>query len=87
MHQPPTYEVDGDAIREERMQAGLTQTELAEAAGISPRYVSHLENHTRRRMGPKAYRRLREALQVPDSRIRRMPPRPTEDKPPPHERK
>ncbi|MGQ5576698.1 helix-turn-helix domain-containing protein [Streptomyces sp. ECR3.8] len=87
MHQPQTYEVDGDAIREERMQAGLTQTELAEQAGISQRFVSHLETGTRKRMKPKTYRRLREALQVPDSRIRRMPPRPTEDKPPPHERK
>ncbi|MFJ3037780.1 helix-turn-helix domain-containing protein [Streptomyces tendae] len=84
MHQPPTFEVNGDAIREERMQAGLTQTELARQAGISPRYVSHLETGTRNRMGPKTYRRLREALQAPDSRIRRTPPRPTED--PPHER-
>ncbi|MFE0800137.1 helix-turn-helix domain-containing protein [Streptomyces sp. NPDC058812] len=84
MHQPPTFEVNGDAIREERMQAGLTQTELARQAGISPRYVSHLENGTRRHMGPKAYRRLRDALQAPDSRIRHTPPRPTED--PPHER-
>lgn len=87
MHQPTTFEVDGDAIREERMQAGLTQTELARRAGISPRYVSHLETGTRRHMGPKTYRRLRQVLKATDARLRRTPPRPTEDSPPPHERK
>lgn len=86
MHQPTTFEVDGDAIREERMQAGLTQTELARQAGISPRYVSHLETGTRRRMGPKPYKRLRTALNATDERLRRKPPRPTEDPPPPPER-
>ncbi|MGW5430417.1 helix-turn-helix domain-containing protein [Streptomyces sp. NPDC004059] len=87
MHQPTTFEVDGDAIREERMQAGLTQTELARQAGISPRYVSHLENGSRKDMRPKTYKRLREALDVTDERLRRTPPRPTEDPPPPTERK
>ncbi|MFE1192859.1 helix-turn-helix domain-containing protein [Streptomyces olivaceoviridis] len=82
MHQPTTYEVDGDAIREERMQAGLTQTELARQAGISPRYVSYLETGSRRDMRPKTYKRLREALNATDERLRRTPPRPTEDPPP-----
>lgn len=86
MHQPLTYEVNGDAIREERMQAGLTQTELAGRAGITPRYVSHLENGTRRHMGPQTYRRLREALNATDARLRLTPPRPTEDPPHPAER-
>ncbi|MFH8336898.1 helix-turn-helix domain-containing protein [Streptomyces sp. AM6-12] len=85
MHQPLTYEVNGDAIREERMQAGLTQTELARQAGISPRYVSYLETGTRRRMGPKTYRRLREVLNATDARLRLTPPRPTEDPPPERE--
>lgn len=85
MHQPTTFEVDGDAIREERMQAGLTQSELARQAGISPRYVSHLENGTRRHMGPKTYRRLRQVLNATDARLRLTPPRPTEDPPPPTE--
>lgn len=80
MHQPTTYEVDGDAIREERMQAGLTQDELAERAGISQRYVSHLETGTRYRMRPKPYKRLRQVLNTTDERLRR-PPRPTEDPP------
>lgn len=82
MHQPPTFEVDGDAIREERMQAGLTRAELARQAGISRRYLCHLENGTRRRMNPKPYIALRDALHTTDERLRRKPPRPTEDPPP-----
>lgn len=82
MHQPQTFVVDGDAIREERMQAGLTQTQLARQAGISPRYVSHLENGTRNRMSPPRYIALRQALKATDARLRRTPPRPTEVDPP-----
>ncbi|MFD4968874.1 helix-turn-helix domain-containing protein [Streptomyces sp. NPDC058424] len=80
MHQPPTYEVDGEAIRDERMEAGLTQEELAQRAGISRRYVSHLEKGSRRQMKPKTYLRLREALNVADSRLRHQS-RPAEDPP------
>ena len=82
MHQPLTFEVDGDAIREERMQAGLSRTELARQVGISRRYVCHLENGTRRHMSPKPYKRLRVALKATDERLRRKPPRPTEAEPP-----
>ncbi|MFI1165560.1 helix-turn-helix domain-containing protein [Streptomyces sp. NPDC020801] len=85
MHQPPTFEVVGDAIREERMQAGLTQQELAQRVGISRRYVGLLEDGTRRHMRPKTYKRLREALNATDQRLRRTPPRPTEDDPPERE--
>ncbi|MFJ6667485.1 helix-turn-helix transcriptional regulator [Streptomyces sp. NPDC091383] len=84
MHQPTTFEVDGDAIREERMQAGLTREELAQAAGISRRYVCHIENGTRRHMTPAPYIALRAALKATDARIRRTPP--TEDPPHPTER-
>jgi len=86
MHQPPTFEVDGDAIREERMQAGMTREELARQVGISRRYVCHLENGTRRHMTPAPYIALRTVLNATDERLRRTPPRPTEDQPPPHER-
>jgi transcriptional regulator with XRE-family HTH domain len=82
MHQPTTFEVDGDAIREERMQAGLTRAELADRAGISHRYVAALENGTRRHMTPPPYIALREALKATDQRLRRKPPRPTEADPP-----
>jgi transcriptional regulator with XRE-family HTH domain len=80
MHQPLTYEVIGDAIREERMQAGLTRAELADLLGVTPRYVGHLERGTRRRMGPKPYQRLREALKATDERLT-QPARPTEPDP------
>ena len=82
MHQPTTFEVDGDAIREERMQAGLTQTELARRVGISPRYVSALESGERRRMTPGPYIALRTALKATDERLQPARPRPTEDPPP-----
>lgn len=75
MHQPLTYEVIGDAIREERMQAGLTRNELARQAGISRRYLCHLENGTRKQMSPPPYIALRQALNATDSRLL-APPRP-----------
>lgn len=34
----------GSAIRHYRVQAGLTQTELAQSVGLSPSYLSRLEN-------------------------------------------
>lgn len=82
MHQPPTIWVDGDAIREERKQAGLTREELAELVGVTPRYICHLENGTRRRMRRPPYFALRDALNATDERLRQPPPRPTEDHPP-----
>jgi transcriptional regulator with XRE-family HTH domain len=82
MHQPQTFVVDGDAIREERMQAGLTRIDLARQAGISRRFLCHLENGTRDRMSPPRYIALRTALQATDARLRRKPPRPTEADPP-----
>ena len=75
MHQPQTFAVNGDAIREERMQAGMTQGDLAEAAGISRRYVRSLEDGTRRHMRPPRYVALRQALQATDERLL-APPRP-----------
>lgn len=78
MHQPQTFVVDGDAIREERMQAGLTRKELARQAGFSRRYLCHLELGTRDRMSPPLYIALRQALNATDERLRRKPPRPTE---------
>ncbi|MFC7909007.1 helix-turn-helix transcriptional regulator [Streptomyces nigra] len=81
MHQPTTYEVDGDAIREERMRRGLTRAELAEQVGVTDRHIRHLENGTRQRMRRPSYVALRTALQATDERLRRQPPRPTEDPP------
>jgi transcriptional regulator with XRE-family HTH domain len=82
MHQPLTFVVDADAIREERMQAGLTRKELARQAGISRRFLCHLELGTREHMSPPRYIALRQALNATDERLRRTPPRPTEADPP-----
>jgi transcriptional regulator with XRE-family HTH domain len=76
MHQPQTFVVDGDAIREERMQAGLTRTELARRAGVTRRYICHLENGTRTQPSPPVYIALRQALNATDSRLL-APPRPS----------
>lgn len=63
MQQPPTtYTVDGRKVRELRKAAGLEVADLAEQAGISRRYLSHIENGTRPRMRPTRYQRLRQAL-------------------------
>ncbi|MFE7077496.1 helix-turn-helix domain-containing protein [Streptomyces sp. NPDC057620] len=82
MHQPTTFEVDGDAIREERMQAGLTRAQLADLVGVTDRYIRHLEGGTRRHMRKPPYFALRTALKATDERLRRNPPRPTEADPP-----
>ncbi|MFJ8023327.1 helix-turn-helix domain-containing protein [Streptomyces sp. NPDC096311] len=81
MHQPLTFEVNGDAIREERMRAGMSRSDLAAVVGISPRYVAHLEKGTRRHMGPRPYQRLRAALGATDERLTAQA-RPTEPQPP-----
>jgi transcriptional regulator with XRE-family HTH domain len=82
MHQPTTFEVDGDAIREERVNAGMSRQELADQVGVTDRYICHLENGTRRHMRKPPYFALRHALKASDERLRRTPPRPTEDPPP-----
>ncbi|MFJ8923930.1 helix-turn-helix domain-containing protein [Streptomyces sp. NPDC102415] len=69
MRQPqPTFEVDGAVIRHRRMRMGLEMSELADRAGISRRYLSHLENGTRTQMRPRRYTALCKALdaETPD---------------------
>lgn len=68
---PPTYQVNGAAIRTERMKAGRSTDEVAREAGISRRYLNHLENGYRKHMRPAPYARLRTSLGVApeDSRL------------------
>lgn len=68
-HPEPTYTVNGSAIRRLRMQAGLETSDLAKRAGISRRYLTHLENGTRRRMRPARYAALRAALNATDQEL------------------
>ncbi|MFE1205704.1 helix-turn-helix transcriptional regulator [Streptomyces sp. NPDC058762] len=82
MHQPLTFEVDGDAIREERTRAGMSPSQLADLVGVTDRYIRQLEDGTRRHPRRPLYVALRTALNATDERLRREPPRPTEDPPP-----
>jgi len=54
----------GQAIRAIRQEAGLSQKELAEAAGIDQSYLSMIESGQRRNPGTKVIVRLAQALQV-----------------------
>lgn len=54
----------GARVRALRLAAGLTQTELAEAAGISERSVSDLERGLRTHIYPNTARQLARALRV-----------------------
>jgi transcriptional regulator with XRE-family HTH domain len=63
---PPTADVliaFGSAVRALRMERGLSQERLAEAAGIHPRYVSDVERG-RRNLGLINIDRLARALGV-----------------------
>lgn len=62
MERPPTYQVNGAVIRSIRMQAGRSTNDVAQAAGISQRYLNHLENGYRNHMRPASYVRLHAAL-------------------------
>jgi len=44
------------------MEAGLSTERAAQEAGISRRYLNHLENGYRAHMRPEPYARLRTAL-------------------------
>lgn len=66
---PSTFKVLGAHIRKRRMQLGLEAHELAAKAGISRRYLNHLENGTRTHMRPRRYTDLRTALNVTDDSL------------------
>jgi len=54
----------GQAIREIRQEVGVTQKNLAEAAGIDQSYLSMIESDQRRNPGTKVIARLAQALQI-----------------------
>lgn len=51
-------------MRDAREKAGLSQGELARAAGVHPTYISHVERGTRT-LGPDSLARVAEVLDVP----------------------
>ena len=54
----------GQAIRNVRQQAGMSQKELAEAVGIDQSYMSMIESGQRSNPGTRIIARLAQALQV-----------------------
>lgn len=74
MPQPPTYTVNGEAIRALRKSRGLGTGQAADMAGISRRYLSHLENGTRTSVRPGPYQRLRKALEATEEQLLLPPP-------------
>jgi len=54
----------GEAIRAIRREAGLTQKEVAEAAGIDQSYLSMIESDLRPNPGTRIIARLAQVLQV-----------------------
>ncbi len=70
-----TYQVEGAAIRERRMQLGMTLRQCADTAGLSHSYLSELETGSKGAMRPPKYAGLRTALQIqPDDRRLLTPP-------------
>lgn len=68
MHQAPTtFEVRAAAIRNKRMQRGISIRHLAEQIGCSDSYLRKLEDGTRRHVGPEIYVPLRAALAATDN--------------------
>jgi transcriptional regulator with XRE-family HTH domain len=54
----------GQAIRTIRLAAGLSQKEVAEAAGIDPSYLSMIESGRRKDPGTRIISRLAQVLEV-----------------------
>ena len=55
----------GAVVRSARSVRGLSSTETARGAGISPAYLSRLENDAVKRPSPGVLHRLGEVLKVP----------------------
>jgi predicted ATPase/DNA-binding XRE family transcriptional regulator len=84
-----TVEPFGALLRRMRERVGLTQQELAEAAGLTPQAVSALERGTRTRPYPHTVRSLAQALGASeterDALVRAVPRRGTAAAPGPDE--
>lgn len=75
---PPTYTVDGVAIRNRRMSRGEEIATIAHRSGISRSYLTRLEIGIRRRMRPATYMALRTALGVAQDDQQLLAPAPAE---------
>lgn len=62
-------EVHGFALREIRELRGRKVADLAEALDVDRSYITHLENGSKRRVGPEFYNALCAELQIRDQRV------------------
>jgi transcriptional regulator with XRE-family HTH domain len=62
----------GALLRQTREVRGLSAIDAARAAGISPAYLSKLENDAVKRPSPHVLHQLSEALSVPYSELMRL---------------
>lgn len=70
MHRPPpTFEVNGTAIRTIRMHLGLDLAECSRQAGISKSFLTQLELGLKRHMRPPTYTALRTVLKATDRQL------------------
>lgn len=77
---PTTFRVNGVAINEHRMQAGLSVSQLAALVGVTASYIRKLETGSRTCMGPGNYVRLRTALSATDDELLAPTEDPTTEK-------
>lgn len=63
-----TVAVNGFAIRELRVRSGLGVAELAETVGVQRPYIAKIELGHSRRVSPRVFNALLEALTVQDRR-------------------
>lgn len=66
---PPTFQVNGAAIRKRRMQRGMDPSDLARAVGVTASYITKLERGDRSHMRPGPYVALRAALEADDEEL------------------
>jgi transcriptional regulator with XRE-family HTH domain len=66
---PTTIEVNGYALRELRIRSGLAVLDLANQVGVKRPYIAKIELGHSRRVSPKVYNALLEALSITDRRV------------------
>lgn len=66
---PTTIEVNGYALRELRVRSGIGVAELAEQVGVKRPYIAKIELGHSRRVSPKVYNALLNALAITDRRV------------------
>lgn len=65
---PTTVEVNGFAVRELRIRSGMEVLDLAGKCGVQRAYIAKIELGHSRRVSPKVYKALLDALTIHDRR-------------------